>query len=145
MSDAIQKPIVVCSRTPPPHFLLVLVVAVKVCQASLYQMYEDKRMTYNSNKLLSFTNFLDCGHGQIQIKWIIDLNDNSAMLSFIYHGEHIQVEYKGLIVDCKVWATLLAKVKLECTRKSNLPSAINLLPCLKFFMYSCTSHLLHEY
>jgi len=60
---------------------------------------------------------LDCSHEQIHLKWMTDLNDGSAVLVFVCHSEQIHVEHKILLVDRIVWATLLAKVKQECTGK----------------------------
>lgn len=98
-------------------YICDFVAAVKVCQGSLYRMYEDKATSYSSDEFWSFNNLLDCSHEQIHIKWITDLNDNSAILSFLCHGEQIHAEHKGGPVDREMWATLIAKVKGECTSK----------------------------
>ena len=100
-------------------YIYDFIATIKVCQTSLYWMYEDKETTYNCDKFRSFTNLLDCSHKQIHIKWITDLNDNSALLSFVCHGEQIHAEHKGLPVDREVWTNLLAKVKVECIDKWN--------------------------
>jgi len=75
------------------------VAVVKVCQASMYLMYEDRGTSFSSDKFWSFNNLLDCSHKQIHIKWMTDLNDNFAVLTFICHGEQIHTEHKGLPVD----------------------------------------------
>jgi len=93
------------------------VAAVKVCQASLYRMYEDRGTSFSSDEFWSFNNLLDCSHEQIHIKWMTNLNDNTTVLTFICHGEQIHAEHKGLPVDRDVRSTLLAKVKAECTSK----------------------------
>jgi len=78
------------------------VAAVKVCQASLYRMYEDRGTSFSTDEFWSFNNLLDCSHEQIHIKWMCDLNDNSAVLTFICHGEQIHAEHKGAPVDWDV-------------------------------------------
>jgi hypothetical protein len=93
------------------------IAAVKVCQASLYRMYEDRGTSFSTDEFWNFNNLLDCSHEQIQIKWMCDLNDNTAVLTFICHGEQIHAEHKGLPVDRDVWANLLSQVKEECTGK----------------------------
>jgi len=77
---------------------------------------------------------LDCSHKQIHLKWIYDLNNDSAILSFVYHGEKIHVEHKGRPVDRELWASLIEKVKSECT------SELSASPCLIVVM--STSYLL---
>lgn len=98
-------------------YICDFVAAVKVCQGSLYRMYEDKATAFSSDEFWSFNNLLDCSHEQIHIKWITDLNDDSAILSFVCHGEQIHAEHKGVPVDRGLWITLLTKVKGECTSK----------------------------
>lgn len=98
-------------------YICDFVAAVKVCQGSLYRMYEDKATAFSSDEFWSFNNLLDCSHEQIHIKWITDLNDDSAILSFVCHGEQIHAEHKGAPVDRGLWITLLTKVKGECTSK----------------------------
>ena len=80
-------------------YICDFVAAVKVCQSSLYRMYEDEMTAFNSDEFWSFINLLDCSHERIHIKWTTEVNDNSAVLSFVCHGEHIQVEYKGKPID----------------------------------------------
>jgi hypothetical protein len=104
------------------------VAAVKICQASLYRMYEDKGTCFATDEFWSFTNFLDCSHEQIHIKWMTDLNDNTAVLSFVCHGEQIHAEHKGSPVDRELWASLLSQVKSECT---------SMFPDL-FLSFACT-------
>lgn len=96
-------------------YICDFVAAVKVCQASLYRMYEDRATAYSSDEFWSFNNLLDCSHEQIHIKWVTDLNDDSAILTFVCHGEQIHAEHKGGPVDRILWASLLGKVKAECT------------------------------
>jgi hypothetical protein len=109
-------------------YIVDFVAAVKVCQASLHTMYEDRGTSFSTDEFWSFNNLLDCSHEQIHIKWITDLNDDSAILSFVCHGEQIHAEHKGAPVDRVIWATLVAKVKSECTCKIPNPYA-----CLLFF------------
>lgn len=96
-------------------YICDFVAAVKVCQASLYRMYEDKATSFSTDEFWSLNNLLDCSHEQIHIKWLTDLNDNSAVLCFVCHGEQIHAEHKGKPVDREVWSALVAKVKQECT------------------------------
>jgi len=70
---------------------------------------------------ISIYNLLDCSHEKIHIKWITNLNDNSMMLSFVYYGEQIHAEQKSNPVDHEIWASLLSRVKAECTGKGNSP------------------------
>jgi len=98
-------------------YICDFVAAVKVCQGDLHRMYEDYGTAFNCDEFWSFKNLLECSHEQIHIKWITDLNDDSAMLTFICHSENIHAEHKGAPVDHQVWSTLLAKVKEECTGK----------------------------
>lgn len=77
-------------------------------------MYEDKATAFSSDEFWSFNNLLDCSHEHIHIKWLTDLNDNSAVLAFICHGEQIHAEHEGKPVDREVWAGLLETIKKEC-------------------------------
>lgn len=99
----------------PDVFICDFVAAVKICQASLHTLYEDRSTAYSTDEFWSFNNLLDCSHEQIHIKWITDLNDGSAVLSFVCFGEQIHAEHSGAPVDHDAWATLLARVKVECT------------------------------
>ena len=98
-------------------YICDFMATIKVCQADLYRMYEDSGTAYSSDEFWSFTNLLECSHEQIHIKWITDLNDNSAVLVFVCHGEQIHAEHKGGPVDRATWGTLLARVKSQCTSK----------------------------
>lgn len=98
-------------------YICDFVVAINVCQATLYRIYEGKTNSYCFDEIWSFNNLLECSHEQIHIKWITDLNDNSAILVFICHGEQIHAKHKEGLVDRVVWANLLAMVKVECTNK----------------------------
>ena len=77
-------------------------------------MYEDRSTAFSSDEFWSFTNLAELSHEQIHLKWITDLNDDSTVLSFVCHGEHIHAERKGGPVDRAMWAELLAAVKKEC-------------------------------
>jgi len=78
-------------------------------------MYEDKGTCFSSDELWTFNNLLNYSHKQIHIKWITNLNDNSAVLTFMCQREQMHAEHKGALVDQEVWTILLSKVKEECT------------------------------
>lgn len=101
-------------------YICDFVAAVKICQASLYKMYEDKATSFSTDEFWSFNNLLDANHEQIHIKWITGLNDHSAVLCFVCHGEQIHTDHKGGPVDRELWATLVAKVKSECTSATTM-------------------------
>jgi len=91
-------------------FICYFIVVVKIYQTSLHAMYEDPTTCFFTNdKFWSFQNLLDCSHKQIHLKWITNLNDGSAILSFVCHGEQIHIEHKMPPVDRTVWVDLLAK------------------------------------
>jgi len=92
-------------------------------------MYEDEATTFSSDEFWSFNNLLDYLHEQIYVKWTTEVNDVSTILSFVCHGEHIQTEHKGKLVDRTVWAFLLAKVKIECV--GQLEFCYPCITCLK--------------
>jgi len=99
-------------------FICDFIAAVKICQASLHTMYVDPATSFSTDEFWAFQNLLDCSHEQIHLKWITDLNDDSAVLAFLCHGEKIHAEDKQLPVDRTVWANLLGRVKEECTGES---------------------------
>lgn len=96
-------------------YICDFVAAVKVCQASLHRMYEDRTTAFNCDEFWSFTNLSELSHEQIHLKWITDLNDDSTVLSFVCHGESIHAERKGGPVDRAMWAGMIAAVKKECS------------------------------
>ena len=116
-------------------YICNFMVAMKICQASLYKMYEDKATLFSTDEFWSFNNLLDASHEQIHIKWIIDLNDHFAVLCFVCHGEQIHAEHKGDPVNRELWATLVAKVKSKCTSECFLNREV-LVNVLTFLEYS---------
>ena len=96
-------------------YICDFVAAVKVCQASLHRMYEDRATAFNCDEFWSFTNLAELSHEQIHLKWITDLNDDSTVLAFVCHGESIHAERKGGPVNREMWSQLLSTVKSECT------------------------------
>ena len=108
-------------------YICDFVAAAKVCQASLHRMYEDRSTAFNCDEFWSFTNLAELSHEEIHLKWITDLNDDSTVLSFACHGEHIHAERNHGPVDRAMWTELLAAVKRECS------GSMATLVCVFFF------------
>jgi len=65
-------------------------------------MYEDKSTASYGDEFWNFNNVFACSHEQIYIKWITNLNNNFAMLSFVCHGDQIHAEYKVVLIGREV-------------------------------------------
>ena len=73
--------------------------ALKVCQGQLYSMYEDRSTSFATDEFWSFKNLLECSHEQIHLRWVTDLNDNSAVLAFMCNNEQVYAENEGGQMD----------------------------------------------
>jgi hypothetical protein len=66
-------------------FMCDLVVAIKVCQDDLYNMY----LEFIVDTFWAFKSLLDCKHENIHMKWILDLNYGLQHFAFEVNGQHI--------------------------------------------------------
>lgn len=98
-------------------FICDFVAALKLAEGQLYTMYVDKATAFSTDEFWAFKNILDCSHSQIHLKWLSDLNDNSAQLVFVANGDKIWARHNDQPVDREVLASLVSAVKTECAGK----------------------------
>jgi hypothetical protein len=67
-------------------FVCNLVVAIKVYQNDLYNMYLEQSSNFFANTYWAFKSLLECRHEDIHMKWILDLNFGLQHLAFDING-----------------------------------------------------------
>ncbi len=67
-------------------FVCNLVVAIKVYQNDLYNMYLEQSSNFFANPYWAFKSLLECRHEDIHMKWILDLNFGLQHLAFDING-----------------------------------------------------------
>ena len=92
------------------HFM----VALKIYEGQLHSLYTHKGIAFAFDVFWAFCNLLDCSHEQVHMKWVADLNDNSANLAIVANGEKIWAMWQGQLVDCQSFAQVLSFVKEDC-------------------------------
>jgi len=60
-------------------------------------------------------NILECSHSQMHLKWVSNLNNESAQLVFVANGSQIWAIHDELPMDREVFAALVDAVKTECS------------------------------
>jgi hypothetical protein len=70
-------------------FVCNLVVAIKVCQGDLYNMYLEHSLNFIVDTFWAFKSLFECKHENIYMKWILDLNSRLHHLAFEVNGQHI--------------------------------------------------------
>jgi len=90
------------------------IVALKIAERKLFTLFVDKSAAYSEDEFWAFKNILDCSHNQIHMKWISDLNDESAQIVFVVNSEKNQAVHVEVPVDRKVLSSLVAAIKTEC-------------------------------
>jgi len=73
-------------------YICNFIAALKIAEGQLFTLYIDRSTAYSRDEFWAFKNILDCSHSQIHMKWVSDLNDESAKLVFVTNSE-------------KIWAT----------------------------------------
>ena len=68
-------------------YICDFVAALKIYEGELYSLYAHKGIAFASDEFWAFCNLLDCSHEQIHMKWMADLNDNTANLVFVANGD----------------------------------------------------------
>ncbi len=77
-------------------FVCDLVVAVKVCQVDLFNMYCDQNSKFFANNLWTFKSLLECKHESIWMQWVLDANTRVCHLAFDVFGQHIWFVHQDL-------------------------------------------------
>jgi len=70
-------------------YICDFVAALNIIKGQLYTLYVDKATTFATNEFWAFKNILDYSHSQIYMKWVSDLNYESAQLVFVANGSQI--------------------------------------------------------
>jgi hypothetical protein len=58
-------------------FVCDLVVAIKVCQGDMYNMYLEQSLNSFASTYWAFKSLFECKHENIHMKWILDLLDSN--------------------------------------------------------------------
>jgi hypothetical protein len=77
-------------------FVCNLVVAIKVYQGDLYNMYLEQSLNFTIDTYWAFKSLLECKHENIHMKWILDLNFGLQHLAFEVNGQHIWAMHRDL-------------------------------------------------
>jgi len=111
------------------------VAALKIAEGQLYTLYIDRATAYATDEFWGLKNLIDCSHSQIHWNWVSDLNNDSAQLVFVSHGEKIWATHDAQPVDREVFATVTDTLKREIsgTITSLASWILNLLPCLTVY------------
>jgi hypothetical protein len=117
-------------------FVCDLMAAIKVCQGDLCNMYLEQSSNFMTNTFWVFKSLLECKHGNIHMKWILDFNFGLQRLAFKVHGQHIWVVHCDLetmtpiFVIEFIFVVVKSLVKNQCKGKF---LKLSLLACLIFF------------
>jgi hypothetical protein len=114
-------------------FVCDLVVAIKVCQGDMYNMYLEESSNFIANTFWAFKFLLKCKHENIHMKWIPNFNSGLQHLVFEVNGQHIWAMHHDLetmtptFVIETIYVVVESLVKNQCKGKF---LKLSLLACL---------------
>jgi hypothetical protein len=84
-------------------------------------MYEDGSTAFGGNNFLEFRDLCEFRHEQIHVVWEVNMNESEEVLAYSVGDMWIPTYHDEKLVTRAVWASLVAKVKAECSCKCLLP------------------------